>query len=404
MAPAMLMCVVVCVLVYGLMCVTAWWRLVCGCDEVALALSKKRKKGHEQKPVADLPDDVLIVILSRVRYRSLCRFKCVSKQWLALCSELDVLHRRSPRTLSGLYYFADDRDGLSFHHLTMGVPPVVDPNLSFLRGSYQRITAEECCGSLLLCACWKPYSQRDEYDYVVCNPATEKWTVLPPMEFPDEADGHRLIRAELYLALDAVNPSSFVVVETVTNYIHQIRELAVYSSETGRWTSMKSEWGPRTIVPGYADFIYLNGTVHFGTLNSSIVTLHIEGRIWKEIEMPHMACSIGQSLGCLHAWHLNNSPDCQLSVWVLEDYDRGNWTLKHTVNVLGLFGRHCRKDETYEMMAIHPKYNLIFLTDEEITISYDMDNQKVHVISTSKEHECCVPYIPCFAKWLSVGR
>ncbi|XBJ07014.1 hypothetical protein VPH35_012592 [Triticum aestivum] len=337
-----------------------------------IASEKKRKKGHEQKPVADLPDDVLIVILSRVRYRSLCRFKCVSKQWLALCSELDVLHRRSPRTLSGLYYFADDRDGLSFHDLTTGGPPVVDPDLSFLRGSYQRITAEECCGSLLLCACWKPYSQQDEYDYVVCNPATEKWTVLPPMEFPDEADGHRLIRAELYLALDAVNPSSFVVVETVTNYIHQIRELAVYSSETGRWTSMKSEWGPRTIVPGYADFIYLNGTVHFGTLNSSIVTLHIEGRIWKEIEMPHMACSIGQSLGCLHAWHLNNSPDCQLSVWVLEDYDRGNWTLKHTVN--------------------------------EITISYDMDNQKVHVISTSKEHECCVPYIPCFAKWLSVGR
>uniref|UniRef100_N1QSC5 Aldose 1-epimerase n=1 Tax=Aegilops tauschii TaxID=37682 RepID=N1QSC5_AEGTA len=35
---------------------------------------------------------------------SLCRFKCVSKGWLALCSNPDI-RKRSPQTLSGFFYF-----------------------------------------------------------------------------------------------------------------------------------------------------------------------------------------------------------------------------------------------------------------------------------------------------------
>ena len=54
---------------------------------------------QQQQPVASLPEDALVEILSRVPYKSLRRFKCVSKPWLALCSSTDI-RRRSPQTLS----------------------------------------------------------------------------------------------------------------------------------------------------------------------------------------------------------------------------------------------------------------------------------------------------------------
>jgi hypothetical protein len=51
------------------------------------------------------------------------------------------------------------------------------------------------------------------------------------------------------------------------------------------------------------------------------------------------------------------------------------------------------------MFAIHPECDLIFLTDgAKMTVSYDMDNQKVNVISTSKEFFGGLPYTPCFVE------
>uniref|UniRef100_M8BV18 Uncharacterized protein n=1 Tax=Aegilops tauschii TaxID=37682 RepID=M8BV18_AEGTA len=358
---------------------------------------KKQRRDREQQPAASLPDDVIIEILSRVHYKSLCRFKCGSKQWLDLCSGLDT-HKRSPQALSGLYFLDEEHQGLSFHGLTGGGPRLVDPDLSFLRKSYESLEVTQCSSSLLLCMCWKnSYSPRGECDYVVCNPATEKWTLLPPIECMDQAD------VERYLGFDAVKPSSFVVVAPLTDIYQLIRKVAIYSSGTERWTYVESGWASDTMV-GDQDAIFLNGIVHLTTCGSSIVTVDIEGKIWREIRVPHFD-AIGLSQGCLHAWRVDVLNGCQLSLWVLQDYDSENWTLKHTVNVLELFGSHCRKDhESYMVLAIHLNCNLIFLTDGEMTVLYDTDNRKVNVISSSVDFVGCAPYIPCFTKWLSDGR
>jgi hypothetical protein len=110
--------------------------------------------------------------------------------------------------------------------------------------------------------------------------------------------------------------------------------------------------------------------------------------------------SIGQSQGRLYAWQMDYHDGCLLYIWVLEDYDSGNWTLKHTLNVLELFGRNYRKATgSYKMFAIHPECNLIFITDrEEMSVSYDLDNHMVNVISTSEEFLEGLPYTPCFAE------
>uniref|UniRef100_A0ACD5ZNP0 Uncharacterized protein n=1 Tax=Avena sativa TaxID=4498 RepID=A0ACD5ZNP0_AVESA len=361
---------------------------------------------QQQQPAASLPEDALVEILSRVPYRSLRRFKCVSKPWLALCSATDI-RRRSPQTLSGFFHFGID--GLKFHNLSGRGPPMVDPSLPFLRESYKRVTVEQCCTSLLLCQCGKSCSDGSgEYDYVVCNPATERWVVLPPVVLPD-GEPHNLDPSNIFLGFDTAAPSRFVVFVPMSGYCNEFAAaVAIYSSDSGRWTFVQSHWGSRTFLVGNPECVFLNGIMHLATHHSSVATVDTEGKAWRKIEIPgimpnrydNAIASIGQSQGRLHAWRIDYHHDCQLYVWVLEDYDSGKWSLKHTVNVLELFRRHCHKDvESYTMFAIHPECDLIFLTDgEEMTMSYDMDNQNVNVICTSEEFLGGLPYTPCFAE------
>ncbi|KAM0823495.1 hypothetical protein ACQ4PT_070829 [Festuca glaucescens] len=342
--------------------------------EVLSEMRKKQKQEdeQEQQPLGSLPEGPLVEILSRVPYRSLCRFECVSKPWLALCSDPQV-RKRCPQTLTGFFHRRPyGRRGVNFRNLSGRGPPMVDPSLPFLRKSYERVNLEHCCGGLILGRCWKSvHPGNNGYNLVVCNPATEKWTELPPcpVELPDKMNN------------------------------------------IGRWTVLQSGWINKPFLIGYWECVFLNGTMHFMTAKPAIVTVDTEGKVWREIDIPgnmptRMQCfSIGQSQGHLYAWYIDDPNVCRLYVWVLEDYDRAKWTLKHSVNILELFGRHCRKDgESYEMFAIHPDRNLIFLTDGKKTISYDMDNREVRDMGISKKSRGLQPYIPCFADWPSYGH
>uniref|UniRef100_A0ACD5W6M5 Uncharacterized protein n=1 Tax=Avena sativa TaxID=4498 RepID=A0ACD5W6M5_AVESA len=284
-----------------------------------------------------------------------------------------------------------------FRNLSGRGPPLVDPSLPFLCESYDHIRVEQCCGGLLLCSCWNALPEGNRYDCVVCNPATEKWSVLPPVELPG--------LTYYSLGFDAAAPSCFVVFVEMSNVFGETTEMAIYSTETGRWTSMQSNWGTEFRLADFSRIIFLNGIVHLSSSNM-ILTVDREGKACRKIEMPHGMSSIGQSQGHLYAWHIDNRNDCRLSLWVLEDYATGKWILKLTVDVLGLFGRHCRKPgEYYQLLTVHLELNLIFLTDMKGILSYDMASRNTRVLRTPEEHILGpdVPYIPCFAEWSADG-
>ena len=78
-----------------------------------------------------------------------------------------------------------------------------------------------------------------------------------------------------------------------------------------------------------------------------------------------------------------------LLVWILEDYGTDNWSSKHVVDTVELFGRINIKvgsklcDKEYILITVHPEWNFIFLVGKDRTlIAYDMDRRKVHVIHT----------------------
>ncbi|CAM0953730.1 unnamed protein product [Alopecurus aequalis] len=372
---------------------------------IAPVASKKKK---QQRPAASLPEGPLAEILARVPYKSLCRFKCVSKPWLALCSSRDIL-RRSPQTLSGFFYHHTDHhsgeDTLSFRNLSGSGPPQVDPSLPFLRESYSFIYLVQVCGGLLLCVCFSS----DKGDYVVCNPATEEWTALPPIQYPGQEFDGRLNAA---IGFDAAVPSRYVVFASPTICGLDSGIVAIYSSETGQWSYVQSQWDsgtpvdPRGKILREKRHVFLNDTMHWPSIHKSIVTLDSEGKVWREIKMPDdlrkgtCGISFGRSQGSLYAWKRRpRTPE--LYIWVLEDYAIGKWILKHTVDVLELFRRHGRADvDSYAMFAIHPDCNVIFLTEEKMAMSYDLDNHKVDVMESMHG----LPYTPCFAELSSASH
>ncbi|KAL6605890.1 hypothetical protein ACP70R_041543 [Stipagrostis hirtigluma subsp. patula] len=368
-------------------------------------MAKRSRKKNKQR-VPSLSDDLLFDILSRVPYRSLCRFKCVSRSWLALCSDPGV-RKKSPQTLSGFFCHSRDRDDDKLHFLNLSGRgrPLVDPSPPLPEG-YEGPQLADCCSSLLL---WKFYKLSPfDPDYLVCNPATRKWTLLPATEPRHPANFARL-------GFDPSTPSCFYVFMFPT----KLTGLEIYSSQTGGWIFRKSEWGDETNVDIQMTSVFYNGTLYAITTDLSVVTVDIEGKTWRKIRLPHSNVQFGfiddepfiaHSQGHLYAMYIDFYHDNLLSVWAVEEDGNEPWTLKHSVSISELFGRQRRvKGEFYTLIAAHPERNMIFLTggmpDEYKLMSCDLDTRQVHVICAMQEYflSPCFPYIPCFVEWSSDG-
>ncbi|XBJ27352.1 hypothetical protein VPH35_004625 [Triticum aestivum] len=345
----------------------------------------KRSRKKEEQPVESLPDDLLVEVLARVPYRSLCHFKCVSKPWLALCSD-PGLRKRSPQALSGFFCYArrDRKHELPFLELPGRGQALVDPGLPSVRGTWDGgVQTVDCCGGLLLCQCWKKPSRAGSagVEYVVCNPATEEWTLVPSTKqlHPNKKN---IVR----LAFDPLVPSRFAVFVLVRG--HGITRVEIFSSETGWWISKESEWRNRTSVDYHncSVSVFFGGALHLTTHDSFVITVDMDGNTWRKLRMP-------LSLA-----------DTSDYVWVLEDYASGQWTLKHTADMSGMIGH----DEVCTFVAVDMERKSIFFQTNrwnEKPVSYHMENQRCRVIfSFERDFNLrCEPYIPSYMEWLSDG-
>ena len=67
----------------------------------------------------------------------------------------------------------------------------------------------------------------------------------------------------------------------------------------------------------------------------------------------------------------NSRNSSELSIWILEDYGTDEWTLKHTVNTLNVFGKtniqfgYVEWDVAYKVITVHPEWNLIFFVGKK---------------------------------------
>ncbi|CAM0884622.1 unnamed protein product [Alopecurus aequalis] len=388
--------------------------------------SEKKEQGVEGNQVDKLTDDILTEIISRVPYKSTCCCKCVSTRWRDLFSHPD--HRKKlPQPLAGFFYEGYNRDRFPktaryFTNASGKGDPLVDPSLSFLP-KYESVHILDCCNGLLLCRGWKPTDPKT-LDYVVCNPATEKWVVVPATDWSSKVDVARL-------GFDPALSSHFYVFEFVDQETWGITEsedwngcieaVATYSSKAGVWSHQMVE-DDLFEIPTHSKSAFFNGVMHLAAFDDTLVSFDVEGNLLWNIHTPprpygddtninDVFVSKGELYFTISARSESGCSD--LSVWVLEDYRLEKWTLKHTVSHLELFA------ENYSVLncnviSFHPECNMIFIVfgDENILMSYEMDCGKPHYLRrlgrdcqledvSWDEKTPFIPYVPLFTESLA---
>ncbi|XP_066393475.1 uncharacterized protein [Miscanthus floridulus] len=95
----------------------------------------------------------------------------------------------------------------------------------------------------------------------------------------------------------------------------------------------------------------------------------------------------GLALGVRRPPHgrLSEEAPLRMLVWVLRDYDAGEWVLRHAVGFPELFGGRfaCQFRVEYSVVAVHPDGNWVFFVrhwDRKL-VAYDMDRREVRVVA-----------------------
>uniref|UniRef100_A0A453DYT8 F-box associated domain-containing protein n=2 Tax=Aegilops tauschii subsp. strangulata TaxID=200361 RepID=A0A453DYT8_AEGTS len=113
----------------------------------------------------------------------------------------------------------------------------------------------------LLCGCFTsptPSSSLD-IDYLVCNPATEEWTVLPRTQ-------HMNLQSIIRLGFDPDDPCGFTVFLFEQDLYDggTLTGLKIYSSETRTWASKQIGWSQGIHLDNSEESVsvFMNGVLH----------------------------------------------------------------------------------------------------------------------------------------------
>ncbi|BAS92528.1 F-box protein At5g07610 [Oryza sativa Japonica Group] len=385
--------------------------------------SRDGRRGWIPPPAEKLTDDLLVEILSRVPYKSLCRSKCVSRRWRRVISHPDHRH------LLPRYHLGDAIVGFfysdTFTNVTGEGRPFVDPSLPFLP-KCEFLNVLDSCNGLLLCRCWRLADPR-RFDYLVVNPATEQWVILPDSGWSDKVQTARL-------GFDPVVSSShFHVFEFVEDgagdadgnvdddddFDGHVKGVEIYSSVTGEWSHKDNGWDWEIRIRDEWNSVFFDGVLHLITLEYVVAAVDVEGNAWRTIPMPQSLVEpfdgigegfIGLSQGSLYFVNTDHDEPYKVSVWVLEDYSSEQWIWKHTVSHLHLFRtKRLLFGHDYKVVSIHPEGNIIFLVlpHSKILMSYEMESREVCFIcgiGGSSDWLLYLPYVPLYSESLADGH
>ena len=338
--------------------------------------------------------------------------------------------RRRFVNVSGM---AEPHPDASFSFLPSPPPPPPDSTEAF------RDVILDVRDGLVLLASVRGHEAPDLHPpacYFVCNPATARWATVPGSGWVPSATQRTALT---YLLFDASAPHVFHLLQFRLDDMDSVRAVHTYSSADGSWTDRAGAWldggwrdwgrGMALIQPGTGAAV-ARGALHLvvdtdGTSGpNNLVAVDSEGRTRRAIPLPRRDVvekdwhSVFVARGsrsqlhyamCVRPPHgrLSEEAPLRLLVWVLEDYDAGEWVVKHDVGFPELFGSGrfaCQFRVEYSVVAVHPDGNWVFFVrhwDRKL-VAYDMDRWEVRVVADlgpgggDLGDELPVPYGPLY--------
>ncbi|KAF7153115.1 hypothetical protein RHSIM_Rhsim01G0013500 [Rhododendron simsii] len=277
--------------------------------------------------------DLLTEILLRLPAKSTIRLKSVSKHWLSLLSDSQFATNHStrnprPSSISGFYFNIQETLTL----VSLHGPRHNLPSLSFLDGLVEGSTIKvaHSCNGLLLCY----INSINGYfrQYIVCNPTTKKYTLLPkPDELVNGWSG--------CLVFDPLkSPRHYKVVIDTFSFSPGPYRIDVYSSQSLCWEKK---------VFSHHNFsghgVFWNGAIHWLTVDYFLVRFDVDGE--ELIAMPnsqslkkkfrHKIMYFGECGGGLIL--IQYRLHCPDGLRILElERDYSGWVVKCWVNLMPL--------------------------------------------------------------------
>ncbi|XP_073033955.1 uncharacterized protein [Primulina eburnea] len=268
-------------------------------------------KNNGSNPFENLPQDLIIDILSRLSVKSLLRLRCVAKSWLSLISSpefetnyLEVSTTRRPRLVFGS---ATKLYTCPFNGIEN--PPVDDVPCDFTEvRQYHNIHIVGSCNGLVCLV------NQNTGHIFLWNPAIRKYRKLP---FP--------------LWLSSREPYGFFYDASSDDYkvVHKVEEpdskpySRTYSLRNDSWKSLDWSHG-RTPIGGSC--VFLNGAIHWivGYNDNGSKAMAVEaqslatGELFWSVALPSKRWAFLQVLG----EHLCACFECyfRIEVWVMKEY------------------------------------------------------------------------------------
>ncbi|KAK3002580.1 hypothetical protein RJ639_020330 [Escallonia herrerae] len=327
------------------------------------SLKKMKNKNSTAGCCRELPDDVIIEILSRLDPKDSKRFKSVSKSWPHLVSQSIV--QRISREMAGLLVCkkrgcqADKVISLfssGYYEFVNGVQLPLSSSRNML----------DCCnGYLLFC----DSNVENPSTYYVCNPTRNQWNSVPV-----RSGGSFNVDAALAFDPSESPHYKVVIFPHRSPKRYESAWLEIYSSQTGKWSiAMFHLKKSLCEVDWTSQCLYFGGAL-FRLIVSRRKLLRFEIRREvgekdraQSIDLPSTLQTnqcIGQSNGSLLYAIME---DTNLLVWMLADYSpmsRGEpkWVLKHSIESERLLKRLMLSSwMQLKPLAFHPASDTIFL-------------------------------------------
>ncbi|XBI03654.1 hypothetical protein VPH35_132044 [Triticum aestivum] len=235
-------------------------------------------------PMSRLTDDLIAEILSRVPYKSLCICKCVCPAWRDLIA--DPAHRKKVvQTLAGFFYrITGEVTAVKYADLSAfpwSSVPKTYPRLP-LPTDNNFFSLEDSCDGLFL-ARIRTGTPAGKFRYMVSNPATNEYTVLP-----DSGSAGNICLA--YLGFDSdVSTQEFHVFEFVLVLREPslvVRGVNIYSSKTVAWVAMEPKWDIQVTLCWRKPGVFRKGFLHLLIGQFGLAILDAEGLTWRIIPLP----------------------------------------------------------------------------------------------------------------------
>ncbi|KZV20553.1 F-box protein-like [Dorcoceras hygrometricum] len=353
----------------------------------------------------DFPEWMLFEFLVRLPYEVLFRLKLVSKEWCRMISDTCFARMYVDRISHSKRWilvssFAKERPTNQFILNNEGCANWLDllmlPPHQLGVDRFQNIVVGSSNGFLLYGprSVFPPWRLLNDYIYEICNPVTGQRIILPPSQHRFE-----LVATGFVTQIEDNVLKSYRVVRVEVHHMDlgSIR-LNVYSSETRRWEYHTIHdrinfyrWrNPVTlgrtlhwIIDGYRQLAAYDPYDKPDSVRLIPLPSHDVARADIEFKnvlldqhqghLRYVEMSLNSSQGHTMYQHWDH-----LSVWILNDYDSGSWSLQHSVSGDGLM-------TTSVPLCFHPlDSNVLYIVNNAALLSYNFGTRELKIEDDSR--------------------